>query len=200
VPRRGLNAAAVVEAAAAFVDAEGLEGLTLARLAERLGVSTPALYKHVDGLDALKRALALLGLAEMSRRLGRAAAGKAGAEAIEAIAHAYRDFARAHPGVQAATRRAPARGDDEWSRASQELLEIILAVLTGFGLEGDDALHAIRGFRSLVDGFTSLEAGGGFGLALDPDESFRRLVRVYTDGLSRLARDQVGRAVDERPS
>lgn len=183
MPRRGLNAAAVTEAAAVLADTDGLEALTLGRLAERLGVSSPALYKHVDGLDGLKRELALLGLRELARRLSRAAAGKSGDTALEAIAHAYRDYGRAHPGVQAAARRAPPQGDEVWSRTGQEVVEIVLAVLTGYGLAGDDALHAVRAFRSLIDGFVILETGGAFGLALDSDESFRRLLRIFTAGL-----------------
>ncbi len=41
----------------------------------------------------------------------------------------------------------------------------------------------MRAFRSLVDGFVTLETGGAFGLALDLDESFRHLLRVFTAGL-----------------
>jgi AcrR family transcriptional regulator len=187
VPRQGLNRAAVVEAAATLADADGtdgLEALTLGRLAEQLGVSPPALYKHVDGLDALKRELALLGLREMTRALSRAAAGKSGDAAVSAIAHAYRDYGRTHPGVQAAARRAPPMDDVEWARAGQELLEIVLAVLHGYHLAGEDALHAVRAFRSLVDGFVTLETSGAFGLALETDESFRRLLRIFTTGLA----------------
>jgi len=60
---------------------------------------------------------------------------------------------------------------------------IVRAVLAGYGLEGDDALHATRGLRSLLHGFVSLETGGGFGLPLDLDESFRRLLQVFMAGL-----------------
>jgi AcrR family transcriptional regulator len=166
-----------------MADAEGLEALNLGRLAERLGVSTPALYKHVDGLAGLRRELAVLGLREMTRCASRAAAGKAREAAVTAMANAYRDYGRAHPGVQAAARRAPAAGDEEWSRAGGELVDIVVAVLSGYGLAGDDALHAVRGFRSLLDGFVTLETGGAFALALDTDESFRRLIGVFTAGL-----------------
>jgi hypothetical protein len=47
----------------------------------------------------------------------------------------------------------------------------------------DDRLHAVRGLRSLVHGFVSIEADGGFGLALDTDESFSRAVETYVAGL-----------------
>lgn len=189
MPRRGLNAAAVVAVAADLADADGLEQLTLARLAERLGVSTPALYKHLDGVEGLKRELALHGLRELTRRCGRAAVGKSSDAAVTAIADAYRHFARAHPGIEAAARRAPPAGDDEWGRAGQELVEIVLAVFASFGLTGEDALHAVRGFRSVIGGFVLLETAGGFGLPLDLDESFGRLLRVFTAGLRQVYRE-----------
>ena len=40
----------------------------------------------------------------------------------------------------------------------------------------------MRILRSLVHGFASLEIAGGFGLALDVEESFRRLVAMYIAG------------------
>lgn len=43
-------------------------------------------------------------------------------------------------------------------------------------LEGDDAVHAMRGPRAAAHGFATLEAAGGFGLAADVDASFHRLV------------------------
>lgn len=72
-PRVGLNRASVVGAAAALADEAGLEGVTLGRLAGRLGVRTPSLYNHVDGLEGLRRELALLGTRELGERLGRSA-------------------------------------------------------------------------------------------------------------------------------
>lgn len=62
---------------------------------------------------------------------------------------------------------------------------MVLDALSGYGLRGDDALHAVRGLRSVIHGFAALESAGGFGLALDPDESFRRLVTAFVDGLKK---------------
>lgn len=67
------------------------------------------------------------------------------------------------------------------------MVEIGLAVVGSYGLHGEDGLHAVRGLRSVVHGFASLEVAGGFGLPLDCDESFRRLVEMLTLGLQRLA-------------
>src|SRR5215472_13481724 len=59
--RAGLDTATVVRAAAELADASGLDSLTLAGLAEHLGVRVPSLYNHVEGLPGLRRSLALYG-------------------------------------------------------------------------------------------------------------------------------------------
>lgn len=187
-PRVGLNRASVVEAAAALADERGLEGVTLARLASRLGVRTPSLYNHIKGLDDLRRELALVGTRELGERLGRAAVGKSGEAAVEALAGAYRAFVAERPGLYAATVRSfrvsdPA--DGERRVAEGEVLGVVLDALSGYGLRGDDAVHAARGLRSVVHGFATLEAAGGFGMALDADESFRRLVAAFVEGLKK---------------
>ena len=58
-----------------------------------------------------------------------------------------------------------------------------MAVMASFGLEGGDAVHAVRGLRSVVHGFATLEISGGFGMPLDLDESFVRLVDLFIAGL-----------------
>lgn len=181
--RAGLDRATVVRAAAELADEEGLDALTLGSLARRLGVRTPSLYNHVAGLPGLRRDLALLGIRELGRRLGRAAIGTSGDAAISALAMAYRDFARERPGLYTAALHAPDPADRELGTAAQEVVEIILAVLAPYGLHDDAAIHAVRALRSLAHGFVSLEAAGGFGIPLDLDESFQRLIGMYTDAL-----------------
>jgi AcrR family transcriptional regulator len=185
--RAGLDRAAVVAAAARLADDEGAEAVSLARLAAVLGVRSPSLYNHVAGQEGLRRELALLGVKELTRRLSAAAVGKSRDAALFAIADAYRAFAKERPGVYATTLRAPDPGDEALQTASGELIAIIFAVLSGYGLSGDDALHATRALRSVAHGFVSLELASGFGLPLDLDESFRRLLRVFAAGLHRPA-------------
>src|SRR2546430_5946247 len=67
--RAGLDQASVVEAAVKLVDEEGIEQLTLGRLAERLGVRTPSLYNHVAGLPGLKHELMLYCLHDLLDRI-----------------------------------------------------------------------------------------------------------------------------------
>ncbi|MEA2381240.1 MAG: hypothetical protein QOH72_1211 [Solirubrobacteraceae bacterium] len=187
MPRAGLNAAGVVRAAADLADAHGLDALTLARIAASVGVRTPSLYNHVDGLDDVRRRVALVGLRELGEALRDAAVGRAGDDALTAMAHAYRAYARAHPGRYAATQRAPAAGDDEVADAASGAVDAVLAILRGYGLEGDDAIHAARAVRSALHGFVALETGGGFGIPVDLDESFDRMVAALARGLRDVA-------------
>ena len=188
MPRAGLDPVAVVTAGAALADEVGLTGLTMGLLAERVGVRTPSLYKHVDSLDALHRGIALQAKREIGDALTRSAVGKSGPDAVRAIAEVYRRWVIEHPGRYAATVRAPADGDEEDRRVSDDGLRVIFDVLAGFGLEGERAIDAARVLRSSFHGFASLEAAGGFGLPRDVDRSFRFLVESLIAGLAEAAR------------
>lgn len=184
--RPGLDKMTVVRAAADLVNAEGLQALSLSRLAEQLHVQTPSLYNHIDGLPGLQRELTLLNVRMLGERLGPVAVGKAGPDALLAIAQAYRAYIKEYPGLyMAGLRSADTQTpiDAEIKAAQDRVVEIGLAVVASFGLEAEDALHAVRGLRSVVHGFATLEIAGSFGLPLDCDESFRRLVNMLVHGL-----------------
>ncbi|HTD10396.1 MAG TPA: WHG domain-containing protein [Solirubrobacteraceae bacterium] len=182
--RARLDTAAVVQAAAKLADAEGLEALTLARLAAVLGVRSPSLYAHVDSLEDLRRRLGARGARELAAELGRAAAGRAGSDALGTVAHAYLSYAREHPGSYAAAQRArELQGDDEAVAAATAVADVVLAVLRGYDLHDADAIHAARVIRVALHGFVSLEADAGFAIELSLDESFERLVAMLDRGL-----------------
>jgi AcrR family transcriptional regulator len=171
----------------------GFEGVTLTALADRFGVAVPSLYKHVAGIDDVRRRIAIQSIeefgdaiAEALTRLPRPAtglgagdAGSAQRDALGALADAYRRYASDHPGRYAATVRAPHPDALEHARATRAVLAVVLALLDGYGLAGDDAIHAARAVRSALHGFVALEAAAGFGLPQDVERSYASLV----DGL-----------------
>jgi AcrR family transcriptional regulator len=181
--RRGLSRAVVVDAAARLADQDGFDALTLGAVAAQLGVRPPSLYNHVAGLHGLRRDLALQGVGEMGERLRDAAVGRAGEDALVAVAAAYRGYARERPGLYRALQRAPDPGDAELRDAAERLLRPVLAVLAGYGLDGADAIHAARTLRSALHGFVELERVGGFGIDLDLDESYRWMVAALSAGM-----------------
>ncbi|MFJ5986337.1 TetR/AcrR family transcriptional regulator [Lentzea sp. NPDC092896] len=187
MPRAGLVPAAVIAAGAQLADEVGFEALTMGLLAERVGVRTPSLYRHVESLDALRRGIALQAQRELGEVAARAAVGKAGPDAIHAFADAYRRWVIAHPGRYTATVRAPAADDEEGRRVSDDSLRALFAILAGLGLRDADAIDAARALRSAVHGFASLESAGGFGLPRDVDASYRVLIEVLIAGLEQRA-------------
>jgi AcrR family transcriptional regulator len=182
--RARLDTAAVVDAAAALADAEGLQALTLSRLAAELGVRSPSLYAHVGGLEDLRRRLGARGARELAAVLSHAAAGRAGSDALAAVAHAYLAYGREHPGSYAAAQRArDLHGDEDALAAAGAVTDVVLAVLRGYDLHDDDAVHAARVIRVALHGFVALEAEGGFAIALSLDETFERLIATLDRGL-----------------
>ena len=181
MPRAGLRPSIVIAEAASLADDTGYEHLTLAALATRLNVAVPSLYKHVDGLDAIRRGIAILGLRELGAAMAEGlsrAAGRDGSAHVRALADAYRAYAGAHPGRYAATLRAAPPGDPEHTAAAEDVLQTVLAVLAERGLAGDGAVDATRALRAALHGFVTLEAAGGFGMPHDVG----RCVRAHGPG------------------
>ncbi|WP_329455865.1 TetR/AcrR family transcriptional regulator [Streptomyces sp. NBC_01497] len=184
MPRAGLNTDRVVAEAAVMADEVGLNRVTLAGLATRLGVRQPSLYKHVESLDSLQQRIAVQAKGELADVWGRAVMGRARDDALVAMAHAYRTWAQAHPGRYVAAQRAPVPGNAEDEAVSARAVQVVAAVIDGYGLHGDEAIDAIRAFRAALHGFVSLEAGGAFALRASVDRSFDRLIQALRMALS----------------
>jgi AcrR family transcriptional regulator len=184
----------VVAEAAAVADELGYDKLTLAVIAERLGVRLPSLYKHVASLDALRKELAALATRELAEALTAAAVGRAGSEALRAVADAYREYGRAHPGRYAATVRAPGPADAGHQAGTEAVLRVVFAVMAGYRITGDDAVDATRALRAGLHGFLTLESAGGFGLPRDIDRSYERFVAAFDTALTNWNREPPGRA------
>jgi AcrR family transcriptional regulator len=183
MPRRaGLTTEKVVELGLSIVDRAGLDGLSLAQVAEAAGVATPSLYKHVGGLPDLRDRVARQVFAGLTARVREAVIGVSGDAAVRALMGAYRAYLVEFP-HRAPLLVAPSKGDE----AADQLLGVVLAVLRGFRLEGSEAIHGARALRSTAHGFGMLEAAGGFGYREDLDESFDRLVTMVVNGLRAAA-------------
>ncbi len=183
--RRQLNKDRVLAAAVDLAEQSGGVGeVTLTSLAAALDVRVPSLYNHVDGLQGLHDDLALLAGRLLLEEIRRETFGKTGEAALQAMAHAYRSFAHAHPALYPLTIIAPDGSETERTALAQEWLQLLLLTMSSLGLHGDEALHAIRAYRSLLHGFLSLESGGGFKMDLDRDQSFDYLINTFLSALS----------------
>ncbi|MEU4238483.1 TetR-like C-terminal domain-containing protein [Actinoplanes sp. NPDC026619] len=185
MPRAGLDTATVVAAAAALADEAGLAGVTMGLVAERLGVRTPSLYKHVDSLADLTHRVAALAATEAADEVREAIGGLAGREALDALARAMRDYVLKHPGRYASTTGEPVTGpEDPLAVAGDRLIGSMAAVLRGYRIPTAEMDHALRTLRSLLHGFATLQASNGFQWDADAEESFAWLIEFAHRGLS----------------
>lgn len=179
----GLDRQRVIDEAAALADELGADGVTLAALAVRLGVRSQSLYAHVDGLDGLRRDLAVLGQESLADQLGRAVMGRAGEDALRALCGSYAAFAAERPGLYACSQRAP--GDDPaLARTSDAATEPWRAVLRSFGLSTTEIEHYHRALWASLHGFVTLRAQGLMTRTASPDRSFALVVDVFAAALT----------------
>ena len=186
--RTRLDKNAVLQAAVEILNAEGVQALTLSRLAETLHIQTPSLYNHVDGSAGLQRELAVLNARLLADRLSAASIGKSGEELFMDASQAFRAYVKEYPGLYMSTLRSSGtqqEQDPNLQREEERMMKVGLAIMASLGLHGEDAIHGLRAFRSMVHGFATLEVAGGFGLPQDCDESFRRLVSALVAGLQK---------------
>ncbi|GAA3418971.1 TetR/AcrR family transcriptional regulator [Streptosporangium vulgare] len=187
MPRAGLDPATVVAAGAALADEVGLANLTMGLLAERLGVRTPSLYKHVNGQEDLTRRIAALAMGEAADAIGGAIQGFAGRDALAAAVRAFRAFVLEHPGRYAATIGVePSGPDDPLATEGRRAMDAFVAVLRGYEIAEPDMDHALRMLRSLCHGFATLQADEGFQWSADVDESFEWMIAFTDRGLRAL--------------
>lgn len=177
----GLDRDDVITAGLAVLDEAGPAHLTLRAVADRLGVRAPSLYSHVDGIDGLRRLLAVAVTRQFGEALGRSVMGRSGDDALEAFARTYRRWALDHPGRYELT-LLPLTEPAERRAAGRAAYDALNAVLAGYGLTGTDAARAGRALRAALHGFASLEAADNLGRD-SHDASFEHLVRLLVDGI-----------------
>ena len=90
----------IIAAARDLAEAEGWEAVTTRRLAELVEYSQPVLYSHFDGKDAIVRAVAIEGFADLAVQLRQArSAVDAPGPALRAVCNAYLTFAAERPAL-----------------------------------------------------------------------------------------------------
>jgi AcrR family transcriptional regulator len=159
----------IARTALALLEEEGANALTMRRLAERLGVKAPSLYKHFDGKDDLEAALIALGLEDVSSVLSDAARGAS--DPLEAIARAYRDFARSRPHLYRLLTERPLPRDrlpaGLEAKAAAPILE---------AADGQDRARALWAF---AHGMVHLELASRFPPDADLDAAWREGIAAF---------------------
>lgn len=185
-PKVALDKNTIMIAAAELANKHGSEYITLAMLAKKLNIKPPSLYNHFDGLPGIKREMAIFSLEKLFNSLANEAEGKPqGDEAVLALSRAYLTFAKTNPGLYEFALSAPDPADEQVHASGKKIVELVVSAIRPFVLSEEEAVHAVRGLRSLMHGFASLEHKGGFGMPLDLDESYKLAVTAFITGLKK---------------
>ena len=186
--KAGLDKDIILKTAVDLADAEGIANVTLKALAEKLGVKPPSLYKHINGLEDLNKALMLYGWKSLEKKVTRAAVGKSKEDAIRAIFYAYRDYVKEHPGVFEAMQWYNMYQSEENLQATEEIVAVLFQVLSAYDLQEEQKVHIVRMFRVFLQGFLMVEIHGGFGNPVSITESFDFSLEILLNGIDNLTK------------
>ena len=148
---------AIIDAGRDLLEADGVDGLTMQAIADRVGVRAPSLYKRVRNRDELIARIAEATLRELSARLDDAADPTRGAD----------------PGAE--LRLDP----DSLARSSASVVAV-----SGELAGEEHALDAARTFTAWANGFVSMELAGAFRLGGDVDRAFEFGVERLADAVA----------------
>lgn len=177
----------VLTTAIELIELDGAAELTLTRIAAKLGVTQPALYNHVDGLDDIWRGIGLQMREELADALVEACMGLSGADAVRAVSHAWRSIGMERPALYQVTKRHPVAGDPDLEDAVDRVVNVLGAAVRGFGLDENQTVHAARTLRSALHGFVAFEVADGHPKPHEPDDTFEHLIEVLMVGFAALA-------------
>jgi AcrR family transcriptional regulator len=185
-PRAGagrVTAKSVVDTAVRLADTEGIDAVSLTRIAAELGVTQPSIYRHINGIHELKKAMVLRARELLVADLAEAAIGRTRDEAVLAVATAWRHFVRVHPGLYDATDRIATAGDADLEASLDKIVRVLAMSMKGYRLAPDEQVHSARSIRSALHGFVALEKDAGHPAGGGLDESFERLVALLVAGI-----------------
>jgi AcrR family transcriptional regulator len=177
--RAGLSGERLALAGAELADEVGFDQVTVSAVARRFGVQVASLYSHVRNSGDLKTRIATVALVELADQAAGAVAGRAGSDALVALADVYRAYAQHHPGRYAASRHTPSTSvlETEYVAAGKRHSELLRAVLRAYDLDEPAQTDAIRLLGSVIHGYVTLELAGAFAYsAPDSAESWTRIV------------------------
>ena len=149
-PRAALTHAQIGAAAVEIADTEGLDAVSMRRLAERLGVATMGLYRYVRGKDDVIELMVDRVYAEEARAGEGGGEGGDWREVLRVSALRLRALILRHPWLVDTT-----AGSGPLTPNFVARLDRLLASLDGLGLDADTAMTVIGTVTAFVTGATT---------------------------------------------
>jgi len=161
----------IVAAARELLEEEGPDALSMRRVADRLGIRAPSIYKHLPDKQALEHAIVSDGFEEIAAAFESASSGTA--DPLAALATEYRRFAREHPHLYRLMTERPLDRDRLSPGAEERAAAPILRTA------GDPV--TARAVWAFAHGMTILELNGRFPAGADLDAAWSRGLVAFRD-------------------
>lgn len=145
-PARRLTLEAIVDTAAALIEAEGFEALTMRRIAEECGVGVMTLYGYVRTKEEILAALSDRLLAEVALPTGP---DEPWPEQVAAVFRSVHQVFSAHPALAQIATTQPIDGLSAYRGA-----EVVLGALRRAGFDDEEAVGAFDALVCYTAGFT----------------------------------------------
>lgn len=170
----------VINAAIACLEQDGESALGVNRVARELGIKPPAIYKHLDGNTALRKAVVLAIWQRFFAYYKQQIAGLTDPRALlKAGGHATRDFARSHPALYRVMMQFQLQPTDpEAAEIIAEILSVFQTVLELYDFTQDQLIDVMRMASAAIYGFIAVEQAGLMTLHRSTDASFEVMLEA----------------------
>lgn len=184
----------IASAACKLLEREGADAITMRRVAEAVGITPMAIYRHYPDRSALLSALADCGFADLVAALGAKRLPTKLQARLMAILNVYLDYALAHPRLFELMFLTPRPGARKFPRdfkaghsPTANLTVALLKEAMDCGeIRRDDPWELMFEMGALIEGLIMLYLGGRFeGGAAKFRALVRRSIRRYFYGLGR---------------
>lgn len=159
---KGLTKEIIIAEAVTLIEESGQSTISLHELARRLGIKTPSLYNHIKNTKDLQHEVFKYAIDKFVINQNIAIMGKQMDDAVKAFAEAYFAFAAQNKGLYQLIMSMPLDNDDTEKELAVPLLEIVVNLFSGYGLNDEAIAHWQRVFRAILHGFISQEDLGYF--------------------------------------
>jgi AcrR family transcriptional regulator len=163
----------IVAAARAILEDEGADALTMRRIAERLGIRAPSLYKHFPDKHALEAAIISAAFEEQAELFEDAV--EHDDDPLGALATAYRRYALAHPHLYRLMTDQELRRDLLVPGVEERAGRVV------YRATGEDANRA-RAAWAFAHGMSLLELTNRFPPGADVDAAWREGIGAFRHG------------------
>lgn len=181
----------ILSAAKAVLEHDGMDGLTIRRVAQRAGLSPMALYRHFADKGALLNALMEDGLAAWER-IVRGIPARDPLGWLEALGEAYLDFALTQPHRFDAAFFLPApaarRFPNDFAAGRSPAIALVMARIdeakAAGRLRDKPALETALALAAIGQGFVSMHRANRFGSEKQFKTLYRTALRDFLDALA----------------